>query len=160
MGGVELPHRLRNSRIVGAVFDRRHPPGFVVEQMLRLRSRFRPDREFVKVLRRHDLAAEVRHPEVTALVLFVQQPATAARVIADTTRIYRGEVFGSEYLGTLQIVTVKVPQGRVKVKVPASLAVKSGEQVGLAFLGDRLSLFDKGSGRAIRSALHDGAAHG
>jgi multiple sugar transport system ATP-binding protein len=73
---------------------------------------------------------------------------------------FRGEIFGSEYLGTMQIVTVKVPQGRVKVKVPASVAVNAGEQVGLAFLGDRLSLFDKASGRAIRSALHDGARHG
>ena len=68
---------------------------------------------------------------------------------------YRGEIFGTEYLGTMQIVTVKVPQGRVKVKMPASLHVTSGEQVGLAFLDDRLSLFDKGSGRVIRSALHD-----
>jgi multiple sugar transport system ATP-binding protein len=60
----------------------------------------------------------------------------------------------------MQIVTVKTAQGHIKVKVPASVAVKAGEQVGLAFLGDRLSLFDKGSGRALRSALHDGARHG
>ncbi|MBK1871208.1 ABC transporter ATP-binding protein [Aestuariivirga sp. YIM B02566] len=78
----------------------------------------------------------------------------------DDASDYRGEVFGTEYLGTMQIVTVKVAQGRVKVKVPASLRVESGEQVGLAFLSDRLSLFDKSSGRALRSALHDGAAHG
>ena len=73
---------------------------------------------------------------------------------------YRGEIFGAEYLGTMQIVTVKTAQGRVKVKVPASIAVAAGEQVGLAFLGDRLSLFDKGSGRALRSALHDAQAGG
>ncbi len=78
----------------------------------------------------------------------------------DDSSAYRGEVFGIEYLGTLQIVTVKVGQGRVKVKVPASARVASGEQVGLAFLGDRLSLFDKTSGRALRSALHEEAAHG
>ncbi|QIG48535.1 ABC transporter ATP-binding protein [Nordella sp. HKS 07] len=73
----------------------------------------------------------------------------------DDASSYRGEVFGSEYLGTLQIVTVKVPQGRLKVKLPASQVVRSGEQVGLNFLADRLSLFDKDSGRALRSALHD-----
>jgi multiple sugar transport system ATP-binding protein len=78
----------------------------------------------------------------------------------DDGSAYRGEIFGTEYLGTMQIVTVKTAQGRIKVKVPASVAVKAGEQVGLAFLGDRLSLFDKGSGRALRSALHDGARHG
>jgi multiple sugar transport system ATP-binding protein len=38
--------------------------------------------------------------------------------------------------------------------------MNAGEQVGLAFLGERLSIFDKGSGRALRSALHDGATHG
>jgi multiple sugar transport system ATP-binding protein len=75
----------------------------------------------------------------------------------DDGSAYRGEIFGTEYLGTMQIVTVKTTQGRVKVKVPASIAVSAGEQVGLAFLGDRLTLFDKGSGRALRSALHDGA---
>jgi multiple sugar transport system ATP-binding protein len=73
---------------------------------------------------------------------------------------YRGEIFGTEYLGTMQIVTVKTAQGRVKVKVPASIAVSAGEQVGLVFLGDRLSLFDKGSGRALRSALHDARTAG
>jgi len=78
----------------------------------------------------------------------------------DDASDYRGEVFGTEYLGTMQIVTVKVAQGRVKVKVPASLRVESGEQVGLAFLSDRLSLFDRDTGRALRSALHDGATHG
>jgi multiple sugar transport system ATP-binding protein len=78
----------------------------------------------------------------------------------DDGSAYRGEIFGTEYLGTMQIVTVKTAQGRIKVKVPASVAVKAGERVGLAFLGDRLSLFDKGSGRALRSALHDGAHHG
>jgi multiple sugar transport system ATP-binding protein len=76
----------------------------------------------------------------------------------DDESAYRGEIFGAEYLGTMQIVTVMTAQGRIKVKVPASVAVKAGEQVGLAFLGDRLSLFDKGSGRALRSALHDGAS--
>jgi multiple sugar transport system ATP-binding protein len=75
----------------------------------------------------------------------------------DDGSAYRGEIFGTEYLGTMQIVTVKTSEGRVKVKVPASIAVSAGERVGLAFLGDRLSLFDQGSGRALRTALHDGA---
>jgi multiple sugar transport system ATP-binding protein len=78
----------------------------------------------------------------------------------DDASAYRGEIFGTEYLGTMQIVTVRTAEGRVKVKVPASIAVSAGEQVGLVFLGDRLSLFDKGSGRALRSALHDGGGLG
>jgi multiple sugar transport system ATP-binding protein len=78
----------------------------------------------------------------------------------DDSSAYRGEVFGAEYLGTTQIVTVKTEQGRVKARLPASVPVNAGEIVGLSFMGERLSLFDKGSGRAIRTALHDGAGHG
>ncbi|MGE3877181.1 MAG: ABC transporter ATP-binding protein [Parvibaculaceae bacterium] len=78
----------------------------------------------------------------------------------DDGSTYRGEIFSTEYLGTMQIVTVKTAETSLKVKVPASVAVNAGERVGLAFLGHRLSLFDKGTGRALRSALHDGVAHG
>lgn len=72
----------------------------------------------------------------------------------------RGAVFGAEYLGTTQIVTVTTEHGLVKARLPASMPVKTGESVGLAFRGERLSLFDKASGRAIRTALSDGAHSG
>ncbi|MDP9138366.1 MAG: ABC transporter ATP-binding protein [Pseudomonadota bacterium] len=81
----------------------------------------------------------------------------------DDSSKLRGEVFGAEYLGTTQIVTVTTGQGRLKARLPANLKVHTGEQVGLAFAGDRLSIFDGVSGRAIRTALHDareGAARG
>jgi multiple sugar transport system ATP-binding protein len=35
-----------------------------------------------------------------------------------------------------------------------------GENVGLKFHTAGLALFDAASGRALRSALHEGAAHG
>jgi multiple sugar transport system ATP-binding protein len=73
---------------------------------------------------------------------------------------FRGEVFGAEYLGTTQIVTLKTSQGQIKARVPAHVSVKTGETVGIDFLGDRLCLFDKTSGRALRSSLHDGVRHG
>jgi multiple sugar transport system ATP-binding protein len=72
----------------------------------------------------------------------------------------RGEVLSAEYLGTTQIVTVKFAQSRVKARVPASTKVNSGEQVGLTFMGDRLSVFDRATGAAIRTALHEGLSHG
>ena len=72
----------------------------------------------------------------------------------------RGEVVSAEYLGTTQIVTVNLGQGTVKARVPASVRMNRGEPVGLSFMGERLSLFDKATGAAIRTALHDGAAHG
>ena len=72
----------------------------------------------------------------------------------------RGEVFGTEYFGTTQIVTITTSHGSVKARVAADQPVRRGEIVGLALRSERLSLFDVGSGRAIRSALHEGATHG
>ncbi|MBS7537818.1 ABC transporter ATP-binding protein [Ancylobacter lacus] len=69
----------------------------------------------------------------------------------------RGEVYGTEYLGTTQIVTLKTPAGPLKARVPSTVAVKPGERIGLDFRADRLSLFDAASGRALRTALHDPA---
>ncbi len=77
----------------------------------------------------------------------------------------RGEVFGTEYLGTTQIVTVTTPHGLAKARLPANLEVSVGDRVGLEFRPDRISLFDAASGHAILTALHDHApamelAHG
>ncbi|MFY8152387.1 MAG: ABC transporter ATP-binding protein [Hyphomicrobiales bacterium] len=72
----------------------------------------------------------------------------------------RGEVYGVEYLGTTQIATVRTGHGSLRVRAPSSLPVTVGAQVGLEVRPDRVSIFEKASGRALRSALHDGAAHG
>ena len=72
----------------------------------------------------------------------------------------RGEVFGAEYLGTTQIITVRTAHGGVKARVPSEVKARIGETVGLEFRPEKLSLFLKDSGRALRTALYDGAAHG
>ena len=72
----------------------------------------------------------------------------------------RGNVFGAEYLGTTQIVTVDTYHGQIKARLPASVNVRLGENVGLRFHTRGLALFDVVSGRALRSALHEGAPHG
>jgi multiple sugar transport system ATP-binding protein len=72
----------------------------------------------------------------------------------------RGEVYGTEYLGTTQIVAVQTEGALVRARLPASRQTRLGERVGLTFMPDRISLFDKTSGRAIRTALHEGAGHG
>jgi multiple sugar transport system ATP-binding protein len=72
----------------------------------------------------------------------------------------RGEVYGTEYLGTTQIVTVTTRYGALKARSPASMHFRIGEGVGLDFRPDTLSIFDKASGRAIRTALHEGGPHG
>jgi multiple sugar transport system ATP-binding protein len=72
----------------------------------------------------------------------------------------RGRVFGAEYLGTTQIVTVDTEQGQVKARLPSSLSVQVGEMVGLTFRSDALSLFDAQTGAAIRTASHWSVGHG
>jgi multiple sugar transport system ATP-binding protein len=73
----------------------------------------------------------------------------------------RGEVYGAEYLGTTQIVTVRTARGQVRAHLPASISVRRGEPVSLTLRPEKLSLFDRATGRAMHSALHEGAAgHG
>jgi multiple sugar transport system ATP-binding protein len=67
-----------------------------------------------------------------------------------------GEVFGAEYLGTTQIVTLATPHGTVRARLAADVAVHRGEHVGLDFRPEKLSLFDKSTGRAVRTALTEG----
>jgi len=78
----------------------------------------------------------------------------------DDSSKLRGAVYGAEYLGTTQIVAIETAQGMIKARVPADIRLTVGEPVGLALNAARLSLFEKSSGRAIRTVLHDGAQHG
>jgi multiple sugar transport system ATP-binding protein len=82
----------------------------------------------------------------------------AVRLVAEGG--LRGQVFGSEYLGTTQIVTVNTDHGRVKARVGSEQRVPDGGIVGLAFRAEKLSIFDRQSGRAVRTALTDGGPHG
>lgn len=75
----------------------------------------------------------------------------------DDTSCLRGSVLGAEYLGTTQIVTVTTARGDMKARISSNISVQNGETVGLTFDGDRLSVFDEKSGRAIRTRLHDPA---
>ena len=79
--------------------------------------------------------------------------------LSDTSPL-RGSIYGAEYLGTTQIVTVATGHGFVKARLTSETAVRLGEPVGLAFRPEKLSIFDRRSGRVLRSALHDGGAHG
>ncbi|MCZ8271912.1 MAG: ABC transporter ATP-binding protein [Beijerinckiaceae bacterium] len=72
----------------------------------------------------------------------------------------RGEVFGTEYLGTMQIVTVRTARATVKARIASSIPARVGENVGLAFAPERLSLFRGGTGKVLASALHDVAPTG
>jgi multiple sugar transport system ATP-binding protein len=77
----------------------------------------------------------------------------------------RGRVFGAEYLGTTQIVTVVTERGTIKARLASSVPVQIGETVGLSFRFSSLSLFDAQTGMAIQTAScpsvsQEGEAHG
>jgi len=73
---------------------------------------------------------------------------------------YRGRIDGSEYLGTTQIVTLTTPQGRIKARIPSGHVAQAGETVGLSFTPSTISLFDAGTGRAIKTAANAAVQHG
>jgi multiple sugar transport system ATP-binding protein len=70
----------------------------------------------------------------------------------------RGEVFGTEYMGTMQIVTIHSKHGPVRARVPSSRPVRLRENVGMRFAKERLVVFDTVSGRALASDLFEEAA--
>jgi len=72
----------------------------------------------------------------------------------------RGRVFGAEYLGTTQIVTVETEQGHIRARLPSNVAVQAGEVVGLTFRSDCLMLFDGCTGSAIKTISQRSGSHG
>jgi multiple sugar transport system ATP-binding protein len=81
-------------------------------------------------------------------------------ILFDDRSKLRGEVVATEYLGTTQIVSLALPGGQAKARIASAERVNTGEKVGLKFMGDKLSIFNPSTGRAVRSALHEGARHG
>ena len=72
----------------------------------------------------------------------------------------RGQVFGVEYMGARQLLTVDTAAGRLKVRAPNDQRASVGETVGLDFRSDALVLFDGRSERALDSDLLAGGGHG
>ena len=72
---------------------------------------------------------------------------------------YRGTVVTAEYLGTTQIVTLSTPNGTIKARMSSSTSVREGETVGLSFREELITLFDRSSGRAIKSERQESADH-
>ena len=75
--------------------------------------------------------------------------------------LLRATIIDSEYLGTTQIVILEGADGsKVKARVAADIPAQPGDHVGLSFRPEKLSLFERATGRAVRSALHAQASHG
>ena len=64
----------------------------------------------------------------------------------------RGTVFGVEYMGARQLLTVDTAAGRLRVRAPNAVKVNPGDKVGLAFDSKALILFDDRTQRALDSA--------
>ena len=71
----------------------------------------------------------------------------------------RGRVFGVEYMGARQLITVDTSAGRLKIRAPNAVRAGFGETVGLTFKSEALVVFDGRTDRALKSDLI-GAAHG
>ncbi len=68
--------------------------------------------------------------------------------------VVKGEVIATEYLGTTQIVSVKTEYGITRSRQDSATQFTIGDNIGLQFASSTVTLFDKGSGRALRSALN------
>ena len=64
-----------------------------------------------------------------------------------------GTVYGVEYMGARQLVTVDTNVGRVRVIAPESLPVSINDNVGLTFQTESMIVFDGQSERALDSDL-------
>jgi multiple sugar transport system ATP-binding protein len=126
---------------------------------------------FHQALRRGDTATRLDgisvavpevHEDLSERDLTLGVRPEAVRIVSEGG--LRGQVFGSEYLGTNQIVTVQTEHGWVKARIGSEQRVPDGGHVGLSFRPEKLVIFDPESGRAVRTALHAqdprGAAHG
>jgi multiple sugar transport system ATP-binding protein len=110
------------------------------------------------VINGSDVAVPESHEAATteALALGVRPEHV---YLADSAPL-RGSIFGAEYLGSTQIVTIDTAYGRIKARMPARATVRPGETVGVGFRSESLVVFDDATGRALRSVLHERAAHG
>jgi len=81
-------------------------------------------------------------------------------IAIDENGVLRGSVFGVEYMGTRQLITVDTHAGRLKVRAPNTVRVGDGENVGLSFTSARLVVFDGETEAAVESELHAEGAGG
>jgi multiple sugar transport system ATP-binding protein len=77
------------------------------------------------------------------------------KIVLSDAGMFRGEILAVEYLGTTQIVTLQTASGVVKARINASQDAVIGEQVGLGFESESITLFEESSGKAIVSVLNN-----
>ncbi len=124
---------------------------------LRAEAGLKPGERAVKLQDASIPVPELREPPPAGPVVIGVRPEHIR--FSDAAAV-RGRVFGAEYLGTTQIVTVVTEQGPVKARLASSVPVQVGETVGLTFNSENLSLFNAQTGSAIPTIGRELAAHG
>jgi multiple sugar transport system ATP-binding protein len=74
--------------------------------------------------------------------------------------LFRGRVYGVEYMGSRQLITVDLEAGRLKVRAPNTVRARYGDTVGISFETERLVVFDGRSDKALKSTLYGEPGHG
>ncbi len=77
----------------------------------------------------------------------------------DAKSLIRAKIYGTEYLGTTQIVALEMFGAMVRARAASDLNFTVGETVGVTFETARLSLFDAETGKAVKTATTKEAAH-
>jgi multiple sugar transport system ATP-binding protein len=143
----------RPASIFAADFIGSPPMNFVP-----FRGRVKPGDKAVRIGDATVAVPEAREGTAEANLVLGARPEHV-RLSADSP--LRASVVDSEYLGTTQIVTLITAQGAtLKARIPSEIAARPGDQTGLTFRPEKLSLFHRESGRALRSALHQESARG
>ena len=97
-------------------------------------------------------------PVVASVPVFTDARSAAALAALPGLELDPARVEAVEYLGTSQVVTLAAPHGTLRARVAAGLRAREGEAVTVSFQPAALSLFDAGTGRALR--LRREAGHG
>lgn len=106
----------------------------------------------------HQVAVPRQHQGAEGSLVLGVRPE---HVTLDDDGGYRGQILASEYLGSTQIVTLTTPNGELKARVGSDRPAAVGETVGLGFDPATITLFERATGKAIRSELNEGVlTHG
>lgn len=75
-------------------------------------------------------------------------------ILFSETSSYKGIVLAIEYLGINQIISVKTPNGNIKVRIPSSQKITINQSVGLDFDSNMITIFNKDDGLALVSGYN------
>ncbi len=124
--------------------------------LLSFHAGLRKGRKTVKLSNSSIAVPELRESVAPSELLLGIRPE---HVRFDDAARLRGRIMSTEYLGSTQIISLSTSHGPLKARLPAEIAAKTGDNVGLTLMGERLSIFDRATGRAVQTALYETVPH-